>query len=138
MKVYVLSLSAIAVILFLAGCGAKTQNFDILLNDAIAQIDTAQKAGADQLASTEFNEAKALLESAKVASKGKQRISLAQKAYAKALLSEALAKQLAVEREANRLEAELKIMEEEANKIKSERKAVEEDLKRMIAEQENE
>ncbi|MGB9595691.1 MAG: DUF4398 domain-containing protein [Candidatus Poribacteria bacterium] len=136
MKLYILLL--LMIMLCLAGCGAKTQNFDILLDDATTQIDTAQKAGADQLASAEFNEAKTLLESAKVVPKGKQKISLAQRAYAKALLSEALAKQLSAEKEANRLEAELKIMEEEANKIKSERKAVEEDLKRMIAEQENE
>lgn len=138
MKLYILLLLSIIIVVCLIGCGAKTQFFNALLDDVTMQIDTAQKAGADQLASVEFNEAKTLLENAKVASKNKQKISLAEKAYAKALLSEALAKQISAEKEANRLDAELRIMEEEAAKIKSERQAVEEDLKRMLAEIENE
>ncbi len=138
MRLHILFLLITAITLCLAGCGANTQSFNALLDSVAIQIDVAQKAGADQLASVEFNEAKTLVESAKVAPKGRQKVSLAEKAYAKALLSEALARQLSIEREANRLEAELRIMEEEANKIKSERQIVEEDLKRMIAEQESE
>jgi hypothetical protein len=122
----------ITIIFCLSGCGIKNQSFDVLLNKANAEIEIAQKAGADQLASTEFEESKSLLEGAKTAPKGKQKEILAKRSYAKARLSEVLAKQVKAENEANQLEAELKTIEEDANKIRLERQTVESELNQLL------
>ena len=127
----------IAVIFCLAGCGVNNQSFDVLFNKANSEIEIAQKAGADQLASTEFEESKSLLEGAKSAPKSKQKETLAKRAYAKARLSEALAKQVKAENEANQLEAELKTIEGDANKIRLERQTVESELNQLLNQDKN-
>ena len=116
----------------LTGCGITNQSFDVLLNNANSQVEIAQKTGADQLASAEFVEAKSLLEGAKSAQKSKQKEILVRKAYAKARLAEAIAKQVKAENEAVRLEAELKAIEEDANKIRLERQTIENELNRLL------
>ena len=123
----------LAVIIFcLAGCGVKNQSFDVLFNKANSEIEIAQKAGADQLASTELEESKSLLEGAKSSPKSKQKEMFVKRAYAKARLSEAIAKQIKAENEANQLEAELKTIEEDANKIRLERQTVENELNQLL------
>jgi len=116
----------------LAGCGVKNQSFDVLSSKANSEIEIAQKAGADQLASTEFEESKSLLEGAKSATKSKQKEKFVKRAYAKARLSEALAKQVKAENEAIQLETELKTIEEDANKIRLERQTVESELNQLL------
>jgi hypothetical protein len=128
----------IAIIFCLAGCGVKSESFDVLLNKASSEIEIAQKAGADQLSSTEFEESKTLLEDAKSAPKGKQKEILVKKSYAKARLSEAIAKQVKAENEAVQLEAELKTIEEDANKIRLERQTVENELNELLNQSKNE
>lgn len=127
-----------AIIFCLAGCGVKNQSFDVLFNKANSEIEIAQKAGADQLASTEFEESKSLLEGAKSAPKSKQKEILVKRSYAKARLSEAIAKQVKAENEAVQLEAELKTIEEDANKIRLERQAVENELNELLNQNKNE
>jgi hypothetical protein len=129
----------LTVIIFcLVGCGAKNQSFDVLLNKTNSEIEIAQKAGADQLASTEFGESKSLLEGAKSAPKSKQKEILIKRSYAKASLSEAIAKQVKAENEAIQLETELKTIEEDANKIRLERQAVENELNELLNQNKNE
>jgi hypothetical protein len=127
-----------AIIFCLAGCGVKSQPFDVLLNKANSEIEIAQKAGADQLASTEFEESKSLLEGAKTAPKSKQKEILVKRSYAKARLSEAIAKQVKAENEAVQLETELKTIEEDANKIRLERQTVENELNELLNQNKNE
>jgi len=129
-----LTISSVALIFIfcLAGCGISGQSFDVLINNTNSQIEIAQQAGADQLASTEFEDAKSLLEGAKAAQKSKQKEILAKRAYAKARLAEAVARQVKAENEATQLEAELKKIEEDANKIRLERQATENELKQML------
>ena len=128
----------ITIIFCLAGCGVNNQSFDVLFNKANSEIEIAQKAGADQLASTEFEESKSLLEGAKSAPKSKQKEILAKRSYAKARLSEAITKQVKAENEANQLEAELKTIEEGANKIRLERQTVENELNQLLNQDKNE
>jgi len=128
----------IVIVFCLAGCGVRTQSLNIMFNNASSQIEIAQKAGADQLASTEFEDSKSLLEGAKSAPKSKQKEILAERAYAKARLAEAIAKQVKAENEANQLEAELKATEEDANKIRLERQTVENELNQMLNQNKNE
>ena len=127
----------IAIIFCLAGCGINNQSFDVLFNKANSEIEIAQKAGADQLASTEFEESKSLLEGAKSAPKSKQKEILVKRSYAKARLSGAIAKQIKAENEANQSEAELKDIEEDANKIRLERQTVESELNQLLNQDKN-
>jgi len=125
-------------ILCLAGCGISTQSIDTVFNTANSQIDEAQKAGAEQLASAEFDESKTLLQSALSAQNDKQKVILAERANAKARLAEALANQIKAEKEAEKLEKELKIIEEKASTVRTERQTAEEELKQFIQTQTNE
>ena len=138
MKLQIIFYSIIVISLSLAGCSTKAPNIEVLINSIDTQIGVAQNAGADQLSSAEYNDAKSLLDSAKTSTNSKQKTVLAQRAYAKAYLAEAIAKQVTAENEANRLEAELKIIEEDASKIKSERQIVEDELKQVMTEQNEE
>jgi len=127
-----ISFVALILIFCLAGCGISSQSFDVLINNTNSQIEIAQQAGADQLASAEFEDAKSLLEGAKAAQKNKQKEILAKRAYAKARLAETVARQVKAENEATQLEAELKKIEEDANKIRLERQATDNELKQML------
>lgn len=123
---------------FLAGCGISNQSFNVFLSNANSQIEIAQKANADQLASAEFNDAKSMLEGAKAAPNNKQKEILAKRAYAKACLAEAIAKQVKAENEAAQLESELKTIEEDANKIRLERQATENEFNQLLNQNTNE
>lgn len=118
-------------VLCLAGCGISTQSVDTALNAVSLQIDEAQKAGAEELAPSEFDESKTLLQSALSAQNDKQKVILAERANAKARFAEALANQIKAEKEAEKLEKELKIIEEKASTVRSERQIVEEELKQF-------
>ncbi|HGJ65444.1 TPA: DUF4398 domain-containing protein [bacterium] len=122
----------LGILLCLVGCGISTQSLDLALNNASLHIDKAQKEGAEQFASAEFDEAKTLLQSALSAKKDKQKVILAERSYAKARLAESLAKQIKAENEANKFEEELKIIEEKANRVRLERQTVEEELNQMM------
>jgi len=102
-----------------------------MLNTASAQIDKAQKAGAEELATNEFNDAKSLLQEALSAPKGKQRMMLSERANAKARLAESISKQIKSEKEAEKLESELRIIEDKAVRVRLERQTVEEELKQL-------
>ena len=138
MKLQIIFLSIVIITLSLAGCSAKAPNIEVLINSIDTQIGVAQNAGADQLASAEYNDAKSLLDSAKASVKSSQKTILAQRAYVKACFAEALAKQVTAENEANRLEAELKVIEEDAIKIKGELQIAEDELKQVMAPEDNE
>jgi hypothetical protein len=116
------------IILCLAGCSFSTKSTDLMLNTASLQIDSAQKAEAEQFASVEFDEAKTLYQSALSAPNGKQKSVLAERANAKARLAESVAKQVKAEQEADKLETELKIIEEKASKVQLERQTAEEEF----------
>jgi hypothetical protein len=138
MKLQIIFLSIVVIMLSLAGCSAKSPNIEVLINSIDTQIGVAQNAGADQLASAEYNDAKSLLDSAKASVKSSQKTILAQKAYVKACLAEAIVKQVTAENEANRLEAELKVIEEDAIKIKGELQVAEDELKQAMTEKNDE
>lgn len=120
----------IAMLCFI-GCAISTQSVDIMLNEANLQIDNAQKAESEQYAPMEFDEAKKFLQSALSVQDNKQKLIFAEKAKAKAILAEAVAKQIKAEKEAEKLESELKIIEDRANKVRAERQAVEEEFKQF-------
>jgi hypothetical protein len=113
-----------------SGCSATGQSVDALFAVANSQLASAQKAGAEQLAESEFQETRALIAEAEVALKNrdKETRSLIQKAHAKARLAEALAKQSRAESEAARLEAELENAQEEATRARLERRSAESEL----------
>ena len=117
-------------LLSLAGCSATGPSTDALFASANSQLSSAQKAGAEQLAESDFEEAVTLLSGAETALKNrdKQARSLVQKAHAKARLVEALARQLKAENEAAQLEAELEKAREEATRARLERRAAEDEL----------
>ena len=124
----IISSITLLIILCLAGCSFSTKSADLMLNNASLQIDSAQKAEAEQFASVEFDEAKTLYQSALSAPNGKQKSILAERANAKARLAESVAKQVKAEQEADKLETELKIIEEKANKVQLERQTAEDEF----------
>lgn len=121
----------IILILCFIGCGISTQSVDTMLNEANLQIDNAQKAEAGQYAPSEFDESKKFLQSALSAQSDEQKVVFAEKAKAKAILAEAIAKQIKTEKEADKLESELKIIEDRSNKVRTERQTVEEEFKQF-------
>jgi hypothetical protein len=118
------------VLLSVAGCSATGQSVDILFAAANSQLASARKAGAEQLAESEFQQASGLLAEAEIALKNRDKgaRSLIQKAYSKARLAEALAKQSKAETEAARLEAELERASAEASSARLERQSAESEL----------
>jgi chromosome segregation ATPase len=118
------------VFLIVTGCSAKGQYINTLFAAASSQLASAQKAGADQLAESEFEEARDWFTQAEAAlrNKDKQARFLIQKAHAKARLAEALARQVKAESELAQLEAELEEASAEANRVRLEREAAETEL----------
>ena len=118
------------VFLTVTGCSAKGQYIDALFAATISQLARAQKAGAEQLAESEFEDSKRLFAEAENALKNKDKQAgfLIQKAHAKARLAEALAKQATAERELAKLKAELDEASAEANRVRLEREAAEREL----------
>ncbi len=118
------------IFLTVTGCGAKGQHINTLFAAASSQLASAQKAGADQLAESEFEEAKNWFAQAETAlrNKDKQAGFLIQKAHAKARLAEALARQAKAESELAQLEDELEKASAEANRVRLDRKAAESEL----------
>ena len=118
------------VFLTVTGCSAKGQYTNSLFAAASSQLASAQKAGADQFAESEFEEARDWLTQAETALRNKdnQARLFIQKAHAKARLAEALARQAKAERELAKLEAELDEASAEANRVRLEREAAETEL----------
>ena len=118
------------VFLTVTGCSAKGQYTNSLFAAASSQLASAQKAGADQFAESEFEEARDWLTQAETALRNKdnQARLFIQKAHAKARLAEALARQVKAESELAQLEAELEEASAEANRVRLEREAAETEL----------
>ena len=123
-------LAVLCLVSCLSGCSATGQSIDALFAVANSQLASAQKVGAEQLAESEFQEARTLLAEAEVALKNRDKgaRSLIQKAHTKARLAEALATQSRAESEATQLEAELEEAQEEAVRARMERRSAESDL----------
>lgn len=117
----------------LTGCSTKGQPIDALFVAADSQLYIAQQAGAEQLASAEFEEAKALYTQAEMALEKKDKSAriLIQKANSKARLSEALAKRAIADAEAAKAEEELAETSARASRASAERIAAENELKQL-------
>jgi hypothetical protein len=122
---------SLMLIILTVGCSAKSQSIDALLYDARSNLENAQKAGADELAKSEFDEAKALIAEAETAFQNgdKSARAILEKAKIKAVLAETLARQKKAESEAARLEEELEAVLAEATRIRQEREALESELR---------
>ncbi len=96
-------------------------------------MDSAQKYKADQLAEAEFEEAKALYDEAQLAlqKNDKEALSIAQKAFVKARLAEALARQAIAEAEATESERAKEKAQSDAERANKERIAAENELSKM-------
>ena len=118
------------VLFSMAGCSTTGQSIDALFAAANSQLASAQKAGAERLAESEFEKAKARLAEAEIASKNndKETRSLVEKAHAQARLAEALAEQAQAESELAQSAAELEKVSAKANSVRLERKAAESQL----------
>jgi len=127
---------ACCVLLLVTGCSGAGQSVGVLFAAANSRLATARKAGAEQYAESELEEAVALLTEAEtaIANKNKEARFLAEKALAKARLAEALALQLKAEGETTQLEAKLEKASSEADQARRERRAAESELERMTAE----
>lgn len=103
------------------------------LSAANTKLDSAQKYGADQLAEAEFAEAKALYSEAEMAlqKNDKEALSIAQKAFVRARLAEALARQANAEAEATESEKAKKKAQDDAERASKERIAAENELSKM-------
>ena len=117
------------------GCSAKGQNTDVLFASANSQLASAQKAGAEQLAEPEFEEARiSLIEAESAIENGDKRArTLIEKAHARARLAEAMAKQRRTENEAARLRVELEEASTEADRARLERQSAENELNEGIS-----
>ena len=119
-----------SVLFLMAGCGGGGQSIDALFAAANSQLASAQKAGAEQLAKSEFEEASALLAESEIAmgTRDQEAQSFTKKAHIKARLAEALARQSKAESEAVQLEADLEKASAEASSVRLERRAAESEL----------
>lgn len=135
MPLIVLCLSGIT-LLWAMGCGGSGQSVDVLFATANTQLDDARKAGAEQYAKSELEEAVSLLAEAEAAieSEDKGAQVLLKKAMAKAKLAEALTRQLEAESETAQLETELEKASSEAAQARQERQAAESKLVQMTSE----
>jgi hypothetical protein len=117
-------------LLAVVGCSGTGEPVDVLLDAANSQLTKAQEAGAPEYARPEFDEASDLLAEARMAleTKDKGARVLIERAYARARLAEALAKQSKSENEATQLEAELEKALMEANRARKERQSAESEL----------
>lgn len=119
-------------LLSVVGCGAG-QSIDALFAAADSHLADARKAGAEQYAKSELDEAEAALAEVEAAieSKDKGARVLVKKALAEARLVEALTNQLKTESETTQLEAELEAAFSEANQAGQDRQSAERELERM-------
>lgn len=126
-----------SVIFSVVGCGVFVssetdagQSTDALFAAANSQLASAQKAGAERLAESGFEEARALFAEAEIALENgdKEARTLIQKAHTKARLAEALARQARAETEVVQLEAELEKASAEASRVRLDRRASESEL----------
>ena len=115
----------------MSACGSSGQFAAGIVYEARAQMSMAKRAGAEELASSEFQEANRILTEAEAAmaqKNEKEAYKIGTLAYLKARLAEAMAIRNKTEREAEIEEAELSAAEVELNRSRQERKAAEEEL----------
>ena len=126
---------ALTVMILFAGCGVMSNRPDdnTLFATANSQLTAAQKAGAEEFAKIEFEDARNLLSLAEDALKKKDKEAkiIIQRAYAKARLAEVLARQEKAETEAAQAEVELKASEQNADKVRIERQSIEAELNQL-------
>jgi len=134
-KMIVFCLSCL-ILLWVIGCGGAGQSVDALFVAVNSQLADARKAGAEQYAESELEEAVSLMAKAEVAveNRDKGARTLMEKALAKARFAEALARQLKAENETTQLEMELEKASSEASQARQERQAAESKLTQMTSE----
>ena len=122
-------------LLSLVGCGAG-QSIDALFAATDSHLADARKAGAEQYAKSELDEAEAALAEVEAAIEGKDKGArvLVKKALAKARLVEALTNQLKAESETTQLEVELEAAFSEASQAGQDRQSAERELERISSE----
>lgn len=114
-----------------SACGSSGQFAAGSIYEAKAQIAVAKRAGAEELAASEFQEAnRALSEAEALIAQNKEgeTYRLSSIAYLKARLAEAMAIRNKAEREAEVEEAELSAAEVDLNRSRKDRKDAEEEL----------
>jgi hypothetical protein len=132
------SLSAVKLIMLLllvslaiSACGSSGQFAAGSIYESKAQIAVAKRAGAEELAASEFQEANRALSEAEALiaqNKEEEAYKISSIAYLKARLAEAMAIRNKAEREAEVEEAELSAAEVDLNRSRKERKDAEEEL----------
>ena len=116
------------------GCSTGV-SVDALFVAAESRLADARKAGAEQYARSELDEAAALLAQAEASIENKDKGApvLVRKALAKARLVEALTRQLKAESKTSQLETELEAASSEANQAADDRQSAEGQLERMLS-----
>lgn len=119
-------------LLFLSGCGISSQSVDSLSSAADSYLSKAREAGAEELASNEFQDAQSLfLKAGNDSINKKEKKILLQRSAAKARLAEAIARQIKAEKELAKNEIELSKIESHANDMRQERQSAESTLKQL-------